>query len=310
MDGIERATAQLFIATFESSHCSAFVQIIGYDPATDFVITPWLKESKLTEPGYGEIVIGGNLYELGIGDTMQIFSVKLDVVGILDKTGMGFDNSVFVNMETARALLGEYEKYGLQLLPEDMGVNDVVSALLLDFKNGADRIAFQRNVNIEFRSEGLRFVSSQTLLQSVSKNLGLATGLLTALLAAIWLLSAFWLAIIFTLALNERRREFGILRAIGATRRKLTEITLCEATILCGAGALAGIAVVCLIAFPFGGRMASVLQVAYLPPDSAAFVILLVGCFALGTIIGPLASIFSAVRIGKNETFANMREGL
>jgi putative ABC transport system permease protein len=310
IDGIERATAQLFISTFDSSHCSAFVQIIGYDPTTDFVVAPWLKESKTAEPGYGEIVIGGNLYGLGIGDVMQLFSVKLDVVGILDKTGMGFDNSVFVNMETAQTLLGEYEKYGAQPLPDGIGANDVVSALLLDFQNGTDTVAFQRSLNKEFRSEGVRYVSSQALLQSASKNLGLATGILTALLIAIWILSVFLLAIIFTLALNERRREFGILRAMGATRRKLTRIALCEATILCGVGALIGIAGVCLIAFHFGARMANVLQAAYLPPNSAVFAILLAGCFALGAIIGPVASLFSAVRIGKNETFANMREEL
>jgi putative ABC transport system permease protein len=100
LDGIERASPQLFIATFDSSHCAALVQIIGYYPATDFVVAPWQNSSKVTQPGDGEIVVGGNI-NLEIGDQMMIFSVKLNVAGVLEKTGMGFDNSVFVNMDTA-----------------------------------------------------------------------------------------------------------------------------------------------------------------------------------------------------------------
>ncbi|MDR1065007.1 MAG: ABC transporter permease, partial [Oscillospiraceae bacterium] len=104
IDGIERATSQLFISTFDSAHCAALVQIIGYEPETDFVVKPWLKGSKIAEPGYGEVVVGGNL-QVAVGDRIQFFAVELDVVGALDKTGMGFDNSVFVNMETAKMLL-------------------------------------------------------------------------------------------------------------------------------------------------------------------------------------------------------------
>jgi hypothetical protein len=63
-DGIDRATQQLFISTFDSEHCAALVQIIGYDPETDFVVAPWLKGSKVTEPQYdcaAELVNGFKL---------------------------------------------------------------------------------------------------------------------------------------------------------------------------------------------------------------------------------------------------------
>jgi hypothetical protein len=52
-----------------------------------------------------------------------------------------------------------------------------------------------------------------------------------------------------------------------------------------------------------------VLKTAYLPPQSGAVVLLLVVCFALGVVTGPLASLFSAARIGKLDAFANMQEG-
>ncbi|MDR2650209.1 MAG: ABC transporter permease [Clostridiales bacterium] len=310
MDGIERASPQLFISTFDSAHCAALVQIIGYEPETDFVVKPWLKGSKAAEPEDGEVVVGSNL-QVAVGDRIQLFAVELDIVGALDKTGMGFDNSAFVNMETAKMLLNEYERFaGALPLPEGTDADGVVSALLLDFESGADITAFQRRVNQGFRDEGVRFVSSQALLQNTAKNLGLIGGILTVLLTAIWIFAVFVLSIIFTLALNERQREFGILRAIGATRRKLISIVLCEVSLLCGAGALAGVSAVCLIVFPYSTLIERVLQTAYLPPDSGAVAGLLIACLALGAAIGPLASLFSMARIGKNEALANLREGL
>ncbi|MDR3270502.1 MAG: FtsX-like permease family protein [Peptococcaceae bacterium] len=309
IDGIERSTEQLFISTFDSEHCAALVQIIGYDPATDFVVSPWFTDAKVTEPGDLEVVIGGNINQY-TGDTIQFFATKLKVVGTLDKTGMGFDNSVFVNMETARKLLIEYQKFGGALpLPDGVGVDGVVSAVLLDLQSDVEPIAVQRSISSKFHTEGVRYVSSQALLANTAKNLGLVTGILTVLLAAIWIVALFMLAMIFTLTLNERQREFGLLRAVGATRRKLAAIVLTESALLCGAGAAIGIAVICLIVFPYSALIERVLSTAYLAPGSSTLVFLLTACFALGVITGPLAALFSIARIGKLDVFANMREG-
>jgi putative ABC transport system permease protein len=310
-EGIERATTQLFISTFDSSHCAALVQIIGYDPATDFIITPWLSGSNITEPREGEVVIGAGLTELNAGDDFQVFALRLKVVGTLDKTGMGFDNSVFVNLETAQMLLDEYEKFtGAVRLPEGASATEVVSALLLDLKPGIDLTAFQSGVNTNFRDADIRVILSQELLTNTSKNLGLAAGILTVLLAAFWLFAVFVLAIIFTLALNERQREFGLLRVIGATKRKLALIVITESALLCVTGALVGVGAVCIIVFSYGALISRILQTTYLPPTGGVFAAILVVCFALGAVIGPLASLFSAARIGKLDAFENLREGI
>ncbi|GHV09139.1 ABC transporter permease [Clostridia bacterium] len=308
-DGVERATPQLFISTFDSEHCAALVQIIGYDPKSDFVVAPWLKGSGTAEPGYGEVVIGNNI-ELKLGNDMPLFAVKLKVVGVLDKTGMGFDNAMFVSLDTARMLLSEYEKYAEALpLPKGTDPASVVSAVLLDLKAGVDPIAFERTINKGFRDEGLRYVSSQALLASTSKNLNLVTGVLTVLLVAIWVFAVFVLGVIFTLALNERQREFGIMRAVGATRKKLAGIVITESALLCGAGAIAGVGIVCLIAFPYGKLIERTLQTAYLQPPSVAVAGILALCLILGAAIGPLASLFSIARIGKNDTLTNLQDG-
>jgi len=310
-DGIERVTTQLYISSFDSSHCAALVQIIGYEPASDFVITPWLKNTDITEPGYGEAVIGGNLTQLDIGDSLLLFATKLKVVGILDKTGMGFDNSVFVNMDTAVMLLGEYEKYADAIpFPDGLSANGVVSTILIDVKRGVDMTDFKKAINLRFRDEHIRVVTAQEFITSTAANLGLAGGILTVLVVTFWLFAVFVLAIIFTIALNERRREFGILRAIGATRRKLIAIVITESALLCGAGAIVGIGAVCLIVFPYNELIKRLLRTVYMIPSGGVIVAIMAVCFALGAITGPLASIVAAARIGKSGVFVNMQEGL
>jgi putative ABC transport system permease protein len=224
---------------------------------------------------------------------------------------MGFDNSVFVNMDTAVMLLGEYEKfYGALPLPEGAGADGVVSAVLIDIKKDITPTAFQGTVNWKFRDESIRYISSKTLLASTSKNLNLVIGVLTFLLAAVWIFAGFALAVIFSLALNERQKEFGILRAIGATRKKLSAILFCEASLLSVAGAVCGAAFVCLIVFPYDTLIERFLQTAYLPPRHFAAAAIIFTGFALGAAIGSVASLFSAARIGKSEVLANIREGL
>jgi putative ABC transport system permease protein len=240
-----------------------------------------------------------------------LFWVNVKVVGKLDKTGMGFDNSFFVNMETARMLFAEYQKFPEAApLPEGADSDSVVSAVLIDVKKDTDITAFQRNIHRRFRNEGVGYVVSQTWVASTAKNLDIVTGVLTVLLSAIWVFAVFALAVIFVLMFNERKREFGILRAIGATRKKLKRILLCEAALLCGAGALCGAGFAGLVVFSCNPLIEHILQTVYLPPRYfSALLILLLG-FVSGAAAGPLASFFSAGIAGRNEVFENMREGI
>ena len=56
-EGVERASAQVFLSSMKADCCSVKVQIIGFDPADDFVVQPWIAES-LNRP-LGDMVPGG-----------------------------------------------------------------------------------------------------------------------------------------------------------------------------------------------------------------------------------------------------------
>ena len=308
LDGIERATPQFFISTYDSAHCAELAQVIGYDPKTDFVIRPWLSGSKITEPEYRETVAGANV-TADAGMTVPLFGVDVTITGKLDKTGMGFDNTFFVSMETARMLFDAYLSFPeAEPLPEGDDAGNVVSVVLIDLKKETDPNDFQYRLHRGFRSEGIGYVMSQVWVSNTAKNLDVVNGVLAVLVGAMWIFAVFALAVIFVLMFNERRREFGIMRAIGATRKKLGGILLCESALLSCAGAMCGAGLACLLVFSYSPLIEHFLQTAYLPPRNFQAALIAVSGFASGTAAGPAASMFSAAIAGKSEVFENMRE--
>ncbi|MDR1573061.1 MAG: ABC transporter permease [Clostridiales Family XIII bacterium] len=302
--GVKRSSPQLFVATFDSSHCSALVQIIGYDPETDFVIAPWLTEEVPGGPGRGEIVIG-NAILLETGEEMQLFGTKYRVAGRLEKTGMGFDVSVFANTETIRMIIDEYETYlGAIPMPDE----NAASAVVAEIADGIDHEAFAKNIRKNYRNVDV--ILPQAIIGNLAKNLDLTIGVLTVLPIVLWIVLAFVLAIVFTIALNERRREFGVLRALGATRKKLVGILLAESALLSAFGAGGGILLFCITVLPFGALIENRLGAEYLPPSALDAALLLGLCFLLCAAGGPIAAVLSAVRIGRAETSLVMREEL
>ncbi|MDR1616347.1 MAG: ABC transporter permease [Syntrophomonadaceae bacterium] len=301
---VKRASPQLYVATFDSSHCASLVQIISYDPKTDFVVAPWLADSVPDGPKTGEIIIGNSI-QLEKGEEMLLFDMRYKVAGKLEKTGMGFDVSVFAGMETAHKLIERYEKYiGAIPMPD----KDAASVIVVEIEKGIDHESFARDIRIEYRSVSV--ILPQAIIGNMVKHLDLTIAVLTGLLVVIWLLSAFMLAIVFTVAMHERKREFGVFRAFGATRGKLVSILMTESALLSIAGSGAGILLLCITVLPFNAFIESLVGSEYLLPSAAVTTLILGGCFLLCASVGPIAAVVSAMRIGRAETSLIIREDI
>jgi putative ABC transport system permease protein len=304
-EGVAQASPQLFIATFDSSHCAFPAQIIGYDPSTDFVISPWLSKEIDARLEYGEVIVGNGVSR-DAGDELLMFNKLYNVVGRLDKTGMGFDNAVFINMETARSVVADYSTFEEAVtVPEGEGVASVV---MVKIKDGFDPEKFAKNVRDVFRADGIGVVLPKAMIDDLSANLNFSLTLLAILVAALWALSISVLAIVFTIALHSRTREFGVLRAIGATRRKLAGIVLSESFLIGLGGAGIGIGLLCLVLFPFRSLITDSFNTAFLFPSALGSALILAAAFALSLSMGPLAAVYAAIRIGRQETFSILRE--
>jgi putative ABC transport system permease protein len=299
----EKASAQFFIATFDAAHCIAHIPIVAYDPETDFVVAPWFQSEHRKTPGPGETLIGSNV-DCEEGTVIMLFGTRYNVVGNLQKTGMGYDSTMFITTDTAKQMITDYESYeGSVKLPD----KDAVSAVMYKLRDGVDPDAFAKHLRTDY--DTISVVLRQQMVNDMSKNLGLTTAVLRILLIILWLVSATVLTFLFSLILNERKREFGILRAVGASRKTLVRIVTGESFLISTIGAAIGIAVLSLIVFPFNALIETKLTAEYLLPSGASLALILLITFGVCAAIGPISSLYAAFKLGRKETFTIIREG-
>ncbi|MDR1874017.1 MAG: ABC transporter permease [Synergistaceae bacterium] len=303
--GVAQASPQLFIATMDSAHCAFPVQLIGYAPESDFVIAPWLKGQLSEGLQDGEIVIGSSI-DAKAGTKLRFFSTDYRVRAQLERTGMGFDTTVFFNMKTARDTLKECIRYGGAQVAD---AERAVSVITVDLAEGVDPSAFSRNIRNRFREEGAEVILTKSLISNVTRGLNALLTFIAALALILWALAVGVLAILFAVTLNERKREFGIYRALGSTRKKLVHIVLSESAVISLGGALVGIALLCLLAFSFAPLIRLTVDMPSLQPSAGTIALLLGLSLTVSLLTGALASSYSAAVIGKLATSAILREG-
>ena len=94
------------------------------------------------------------------------------------------------------------------------------------------------------------------------------------------------MAFAFTMIVNERRRELGLLRAMGATRAHITSLILTEAASLSFAGGLAGIILGFILLLSLKGTLLHLLKLPYLFPSAGSLALLVGSALAIQNSIG------------------------
>lgn len=230
---IDKATFQIYLETLDSGCCSIVAgQVVAFDPETDFVISPWFRKTPppLRE---GEVYIGSYVYEyLGLIDTPTLFNRKVKVVGDLNETGTGLDHGLFMRVE-------DLDKISAQITGKYQPGK--VSIIFLKLKEGADLDAVTSTIrgmfpNIGMMTRGTIGADVRATLQDITRVFSV-----TILIAAALAVLLAWSS--FTALANERRREVGILRAIGAHKSHIMKMFLAEAAIISLMGGVIGIGI-------------------------------------------------------------------
>ena len=206
--GVERASAQLFLASTRESCCSARLQIIAFDPATDFTVQPWI-EDALGEGaiGEGDIVIGSNV-TAGEGGTIRLFGNDLRVVGQFAPTGSTLDDAVYMNFDTFGAVVKSSVDKGLNKYGRAAS-GDVISSVSVEVGPGHDVDAVA--ADIESRVDGVTAVTSKTMVSGIADGLAAISRTVAVLIAIVWATGLTMTVLVFTLTIRERRGEFAAL---------------------------------------------------------------------------------------------------
>lgn len=303
MPGIEKQTSQLYIATLNASCCSYPVQIIGIDPESDFLIQPWLETHLQRGLRPGEALVGSHVVGEA-GEKLHFFNKELKIVGRLDRTGLGMDATVFVNLETARSLAQASQTLGVQ----NAAAAKQVSVILLRVKAGLDPQKVAAHISATHGADGLFVMSSRSFVSDLAGKLLVLGRIIGGVLVALWLLCIIILILSFSAMTRERQKELAALRILGARRAQLRGLVLREAFRLSVQGTVVGIVLAGVFSLLFFPVLAERFSIPLPVPDWQTVIVFGAATLVLGLGAGPLASLPAAVRVGKQEAYTSMRE--
>ena len=303
VEGVEKAAPQIFLSSLKADCCSIKIQVIGFDPDTDFIVRPWIEESTHRELGELDVMVGTNV-GADVGEILRIYDERCHVVGRLAPTGTGLDSAVYCSLDTMKILLRAAEAKGIShdiTSDED----DVISAIYVKVKEGYD--IGKVNSAIQGHTRKASAVRTKSMITDVSGSLSGIARIVRYLIAAVWILAVGILLAAFAMIANERKKEFALLRLLGTSRKALGRLILQESALCSLAGGLLGILLASLIVFPFTMLIETSLGLPYLAPSVPVIVLAALATLAATLLAGSLASAWSASRLGKADPGTALR---
>ena len=298
IEGIDKITAQFYLASAKASCCSSRLQIIGFDPATDFSIQPWVEKSYSDKLGLYDAVVGSDVTP-NTDMTVEIYGKTLHVQAVLDKTGTELDSALYVDIDTMKELIRAHnEKNPNQ--EKTIDPDNVVSSILIKVADGYDIDEVAGDINLHVRQ--VKAIRTQNMISGVSESLSGVSATISLLMVVVWILSAVILAIVFTMNINERKKEFAVLRVLGASRVKLAGLVFREAALYGFLGSLLGAGLTVLITALFTPAIENMIGLPFLLPPVPVMLIAGALTVVLTVAAGAVTAASSAVKISKIDT--------
>jgi len=303
VEGVERVAPNLYIASLDASCCAVPVQLIAYDPERDFTIRPWLAESQNRPLGKDDIIVGSRIIG-DVGTPLEFYGHTFNIAQRVEPAGMGVDCSIFMNFDDAFVMADESPEKAVQalLLPEEK-----VSAVLVKVKDvkETEKVA----ARIEESVPKVRVLTPSNLLGRISGQLTSTTSFLDLAAFFATLISLPLIALVSVMAANERRREIGVLRALGATRGIIFRLILGESVIIAGIGAVIGVVTSWCVLILFQNYIAMLVQIPLIMPRTTTLTGGAGMALALTIGIGGIAALYPAIHYSRMEPYDAMRSG-
>jgi len=303
--GVKSASPQLFIKPTSFTCCySVNAFLVAFDPGSDFTITPWL-EKNLKKPLLDNEVIVGRGMPVIAGDQIAFFGTLFRVAGTMESTGIKFfDQSIFMTMNAAHKMAEDSKTKSMQPLNLN---NDQISTVLVRTDEGItpDRVA----IRIEHDIDGVKAIASDEVISTVRKQMmGLLKGILV-ISSLLWILSLLMMGFVFYMIVNERQRELGLLRSMGANKRHVFRLIITEALIISGIGGISGLMTGSALLMIFKDSIIQHLKLPYLLPQPTFLAEVVVCAIIFSFLTGILSSLFPAVLASNMEPYEAIRQG-
>lgn len=176
------------------------------------------------------MVIGRNLAEtenLKVGDVVPFGpdEIPFTIVGILERTGTQDDEFHFLPLEVAQRIFGKPD----QITTIAIRVNDI--SRMSEISNQLERIP------------DMQVVTMTQIMGTIMNLVGSAQTLLISVIIIAIIISAVGIINTLLMSVNERTREFGMMKALGASGLDIGKLVVIETLLITASGGILGLLV-------------------------------------------------------------------
>ena len=305
LNGIENATPQYYLTSLSSSCCDQKVAIIGFDPATDFVIQPWIHEVFTDKIPKGAIVVGSEIH-VEEKKTVKFFGHEYPVAATLEPIGNKLDQAVFVDISTLATIREAAQEGGVTFLYQNESDAVSYSSILIKLAEDADLERLSREIHTRFDNVQIR--SRKDMFSGLEKSADFLQVVLWVIVTFFLIIAVAAIVISFSLSTRERRREYALLRIVGFTRKRLKTLVLGESLLVSAAGAYIGLLLASVAFFTFKIWIGEHVNVPFIIPGNAEIAAVYAVVILLLHSVGPVAVYGVANKVSKIDAYAALRE--
>jgi len=204
------------------------VTVSGIEPASTLAFKRWSisQGAYFSSPEQSGVVLGAaaaSQFKLKPGESITVRGEKLPVIGVLGETGGRDDATLFLALPVAQRLFKSADK---------------VSYAAIRVENLDQSDSYIEQIR---EATGLGVVSDKQMLKSVLGIVGTVNITLQLIAAVAVLAAAFGIVNTMMAATYERKRDIGILQALGASQRMIFGLFMLESGVYGVIGGVGGV---------------------------------------------------------------------
>lgn len=225
ISGVERIAEVLYVNAEDAG------SVAGASSGSDEIIrgaSIGIEEGREAEEGQYEVLVGKTIADsrdYTVGDTIKIVGKDFEIVGILEETGRGqLDNGIMTDLAVLQDVSGE---------------KDIITLIMVQPSTAEDADRIEQEINDNF--DEIAAATDKSIMNSVNDTLSQLNLMTFALGSIAALISAIVIMNVMMMAVRERRREIGTMKAVGATNRQVLLSVVLESVSISAMGAVLGI---------------------------------------------------------------------
>ena len=188
--------------------------VVGFQPESDFVLGPWMREGEGASLPRGSVVVGAAVPGAD-GQTLSVFGQERPIGAHLLATGSELDDAVFVSMDTLADMMADARAAG-----EDIDASlDPATHYSAALVRASDSDAIESVTNwINLYVRKVSAVRATEALAGAASGIRAHRGIAIGVLGVTWVVLLGALIIVQVSLMNERTQELAVWRSIGASR--------------------------------------------------------------------------------------------